>query len=349
MSYTAQIRKTVDGQKYNETKTSADLKFVELWALKREAQLSEPGAIERERHAGTNLGMVLQWYLEDFQGASKFGRSKLSHISYLINDYEFAELDAVKLTPAQLIQHARRRGSRIAPNQSKPAGPSTINNDFIWLRNAMRAVRLTRGIPVNVQAVDDAVGLLRQERVVSRSNSRDRRPTRDELDSALTYLSERDGRATIPMVDVVLFALFSGRRQEEICRIQWKDLDERRRGVLVRQMKHPRKKVDTFVFLTEEAWAIIQRQSRVSDEIFPYVSKSISAAFTRVTSFLEIDDLRFHDLRHECVSWLFERGWDIPRVAGVSGHKSWGSLQRYTHLRESEPYDKYQGWPWRWL
>ena len=111
-------------------------------------------------------------------------------------------------------------------------------------------------------------------------------------------------------------------------------------------MKHPREKTDTWVFLVEAAWSIIQRQEKTANEIFPYNGKSISAAFTRACNFLEIEDLRFHDLRHECTSWLFELGWDIPRVSSVTGHKSWSSLQRYTHIRELGIKDKYEGWAW---
>jgi|TARA_R110000782_G_scaffold256548_1_gene345599 integrase len=148
------------------------------------------------------------------------------------------------------------------------------------------------------------------------------------------------------MVEVMLFALFSSRRQDEICRIQWSDLDEENRRVLVRGMKHPREKTDTWVFLTGFAWNVIQRQPKTEKEIFPYNGKSISAAFTRACHFLEIDDLRFHDLRHECASWLFELGWDIPRVSRVTGHKSWSSLQRYTHLRDLGQKDRYSGWSW---
>jgi len=49
-------------------------------------------------------------------------------------------------------------------------------------------------------------------------------------------------------------------------------------------------------------------------------------------------------LRHDGVSRLFELGWNIPHVAAVSGHRSWSSLKRYTHLRQAG--DKYAGWPW---
>ena len=62
---------------------------------------------------------------------------------------------------------------------------------------------------------------------------------------------------------------------------------------------------------------------------------------------LGIEDLRFHDLRHDGISRLFEircHGGSLPHVAAVSRHRSWKSLQRYTHVRQKT--DKYAGWPW---
>jgi integrase len=56
-------------------------------------------------------------------------------------------------------------------------------------------------------------------------------------------------------------------------------------------------------------------------------------------------DLRFHDLRHEGISRLFEIGRTIPQVAAVSGLRSWTSLKRYTHIRQST--DKYENWKWK--
>jgi len=45
-----------------------------------------------------------------------------------------------------------------------------------------------------------------------------------------------------------------------------------------------------------------------------------------------IEDLRFHDLRHEAVSRFFEMGLNVPEVALISGHKDYRMLARYTHM-----------------
>lgn len=146
------------------------------------------------------------------------------------------------------------------------------------------------------------------------------------------------------MCRLIAFAVFSTRRQEEITRVRWSDLEQGR--VMVRDMKHPEgaKGNDTWVDLPPEAERIARAMPMVSDRIFPFGTDAISASFTRACRILGIEDLRFHDLRHEGISRLFEMGWTIPRVAAVSGHRSWQSLQRYTHVRQTG--DRWSGWPW---
>jgi integrase len=340
MRYTAQVRIRRNGKViYSESETFTKKSLAKEWAAKREVELKLPKAMDHLRHEGLAIGTVLEWYKEDFDGKSKFGRSKLSHINYLINHDDFSSLKALELTSGQLVAHVNQR-------RREGAGASTVNNDLVWLRNAFRAVRIGRNVPLDLQVIDDAAFLCRKEKLVAKSKQRSRRPSIEELNQLMDYFDSRDGRAIIPMLEVTLFALFSSRRQDEICRIKWADLDEDNQRVMVRDMKHPREKTDTWVFLTDPAWTILQRQKKTADEIFPYNGKSVSSAFTRACQFLDIDDLRFHDLRHECTSWLFEQGWDIPRVSSVTGHKSWSSLQRYTHIRELGIKNKYDDWGW---
>tara|TARA_R100000687_G_C6438807_1_gene159449 strand:- start:363 stop:1421 length:1059 start_codon:yes stop_codon:yes gene_type:complete len=327
--YTARIRVKRDGQiVHQESETFARKALAKAWADKREGELRVPGALERLTRVGVSVGQVLQWYLDDYDGVNKFGRSKNTSLNQLINDPELAGLDAMSLTSGQMVAHARRR-------LGNGAGPATVNNDFIWLRTAMRAVRIGRDLPLDLQAIDDAAFICRKERLIAKSSQRDRRPTLSEVDKHLKHFSERDGRAQTPMVDIIQFALFSSRRQEEICRIRWADVDRDKQRVLVRDMKHPKQLVDTWVFVPDLAWQVLLRQPESEDgRVFPYNSKTVSSNFTRACKLLGIKDLRFHDLRHECISWLFEQGWDIPRVASVTGHKAWTSLQRYTHLEQ---------------
>jgi len=326
--YTARIRIKRDGKTLvDESQTFVKRSLAKAWADKREVFLSDPFNLKKVVAGGLSVGDVLAWYRDEYQRVKPFGRTKLDAISQLINRDALADLDALSLTSGQLVRHAFARAG-------EGTGPSTVNNDFVWLRVALRAHRIGNDSAVDERVVDDAALLCRKEKLIAKSNERDRRPSVDEMKKLLSFFGERDGRAELPMVDIVLLAMVSGRRQDEICRIRWADLDSKNSRVLVRDMKHPRQLVDTWVDLPARAMKIIERQDRVDERIFPFVSKSVSAAFTRACKFLVIDDLRFHDLRHEAASCLFELGLDIPFVAKVTGHKSWSSLQRYTQIEQ---------------
>jgi integrase len=137
------------------------------------------------------------------------------------------------------------------------------------------------------------------------------------------------------MEAIVDFAIASARRESEICRLEWRDNDKATRTGMVRDAKHPTAKDGNhrrFKY-TPEAWALVSAQPQTAEYIFPYDPKSVGAAFTRACKLLGIQDLRFHDLRHEATSRLFERGYQIHEVAQFTLHDSWNELKRYTNLK----------------
>ncbi len=159
-----------------------------------------------------------------------------------------------------------------------------------------------------------------------------------EESALLAHFEQRDRRAAIPMADIVRFALLTARRQEEITRLRWSDLDRERSIGWIDDVKHPRHKTGNrrAFRIVRAAWEIIDRQSQTGARVFPFDARSISAAFTRATRLLGIRDLRFHDLRHEATSRLFEAGYSLQEVALFTLHESGASLRRYTHLRPED-------------
>lgn len=63
---------------------------------------------------------------------------------------------------------------------------------------------------------------------------------------------------------------------------------------------------------------------------------AITRAFARASKRAGVKNARIHDLRHEAVSRLFEKGLDVMEVASISGHKTLWQLKRYTHLKASD-------------
>lgn len=180
--------------------------------------------------------------------------------------------------------------------------------------------------------------------MIGRSFERDRRPTDDEIELLLEHFDNKSN-AIIPMARIVRFAIATAMRQEEICKIEWQDVDLKRRIVVVRDRKDPRRKagnhqkVPLLNLTGYDAWQILLEQKILTGgkgRCFPYHHKSVGTAFRRGRQELGTDDLRFHDLRHEATSRLFEAGLSIERVALVTGHKDWKMLRRYTNLNPED-------------
>jgi len=130
---------------------------------------------------------------------------------------------------------------------------------------------------------------------------------------------------------------------DEIFRVTWADLDEKAKLLTIRDRKDPRLKkgndqeIPLLKLTGFDALALIQAQRpqhpHPDGRIFPYCKRTATAAFARACDKLAIEDLHFHDLRHEGTSRLFEAGLSIQQVALVTGHKDWKMLRRYTHLK----------------
>lgn len=105
--------------------------------------------------------------------------------------------------------------------------------------------RPARNYSLDQQAIKDAWKVTDILGITSKSQERDRRPTLDELDKLMQHFADRSRRrpASVPMNRIIAFAIFSTRRHEDIVRITWTDLDTENSRCLVRDMKHPGKKI----------------------------------------------------------------------------------------------------------
>jgi integrase len=322
---------------FRENRTFDRKQAAYAWADARETELNTPGGLDRALTGHVMLRDVIDKYVDTSR--KEIGRTK-AQVLKAIKAYPLADMECGEIGSTEIVSFATELG--------KDRKPQTVANYLSHLAAVFSIAQPAWGYPLDRHAVLDAMRVTKRLGITGKSAKRSRRPTLAELDQLLTYFHDRKQRApqAMPMHVVIAFALFSTKRQEEITRIQWVDLDEQHKRVLVRDMKNPGEKIgnDVWCDLPDPALAIIQAMPRRKPEIFPYSTDAITANFTRACKLLGIEDLHFHDLRHEGISRLFELGLSIPHVAAVSGHRSWVSLKRYTHIRQSG--DKYEGWKW---
>lgn len=89
--------------------------------------------------------------------------------------------------------------------------------------------------------------------------------------------------------------------------------------------------------LSPRALVALRRIRRVlGDRMAMPAASTITHAFTAAAKAAGLQDLHFHDLRHEATSRLFELGLNIAEVAAITGHKTWSQLARYTHPKAED-------------
>jgi integrase len=61
--------------------------------------------------------------------------------------------------------------------------------------------------------------------------------------------------------------------------------------------------------------------------------KTWRTAWRNVTRAAGLRGLRFHDLRHQCITELLEGGAPEAAVLSIAGHVSWKMMEHYSHVR----------------
>lgn len=241
-----------------------------------------------------------------------------------------AAKEAHELKKTDIIEHVMAR-------RTEGVCAATAQHDVTFLRGVLQYAPSRWDDCENVSAapIVAALPMLTKHGMVGKSTPRKRRPTDEEIHSLIQYLGAQDERAKVKVVPCLLFALASTRRRGEICRMRWDDIDWERRTYLVRDLKHPTKKLGnhkTFP-LTDDLAAIVKAQPRTDDRVFPYNDKSLGARYTLAKKALGIVDLRFHDSRRDAISRLlkFLRPHEVRLI---SGHENTVILERVYDARD---------------
>ncbi len=135
--------------------------------------------------------------------------------------------------------------------------------------------------------------------------------------------------------------LLTGVRKMELLNITWDDVDVKRRTITLHDTKNGERRA---LPLAGPALELIQKMARVRRRIdtrmvFPGgkdPSKPINIrdSWEKALEAAEIEDFRFHDLRHSTASYLAMDGASLAEIAEVLGHKTLQMVKRYAHLSE---------------
>lgn len=292
-----------------------------------------PSYVTQFSNESFSIQEAIERFISESTDAAQWARSRKRAYRLLIT--ELGEFTFDSFTAEHVVQFAQRRRAGLIP-YCDPVGPSTVQSEISYLNVVWRRAVERYGVKADHALVTKAMRWLRADGVIGDSERRDRRPTQHELAMLREYW-RGSNQLEMPLVDMLDFTLLTCVRRAELVGLRWEDfVDGPEPRILVRDRKDPKRKNNhMWLPLIGESAAIIRRQPRTSDRIFPYSESSISHRMWVTCTKLGIKGLSWHCFRHEGISRKFELGWSIPQVAQMSGHRTWENLQRYTHLSPS--------------
>ncbi|MDR8877460.1 Tyrosine recombinase XerC [Burkholderia multivorans] len=239
-----------------------------------------------------------------------------------------------RLADVSSVDIASYRDMRLASfskNTNRPVSPNSVRLEMALLSDLFTIAIIEWGV-----CKDNPLSRVRKPKLPP---GRDRRITWGEERRLLRGASQHKN---IELYSMIVLALETAMRQGELLKLRWENIDLRTRIAHLPITKNGSKRD---VPLSLRAVDALTRLGVQADgQVFEYTSDGFKSAWRALVRRVGIQDLHFHDLRHEAVSRLFELGTlDMMEVATISGHKSMQMLKRYTHLKASNLVAKLDG------
>ena len=179
---------------------------------------------------------------------------------------------------------------------------------------------------------------IRQIRMPKPGKPRTRRLEAGEEEALLTACAASGAHY---LHSFVVLAIETGMRFGELAGVLWKHVDLDKKIIYLPDTKNGSPRTVPLSTRAIAALRILPRS--ISGRLFTAKPGSIRSAFLIAVQKAKacspegmLQNLRFHDLRHEAVSRLFEKGLNTFEVGSISGHKTLAMLQRYTHFKAND-------------
>lgn len=281
---------------------AGQMRFRELVEKYAEAKLVEPVYVDGRKVAGLRSLYSAKLYTQIL--LEYFGNRKVRDITH-------ADLEAFKMAR---IKTTTRAG--------KQRAIASVNRELEQMRTILNfAAR---------QRVIDVTPFKHGEQLIERSaeNSRDRVLSFEEEERLLAACVDRRAH----LRPLIIAALDTGLRRGELFKLEWRDVDFESRLIVVRAINSKTNKPRE-VAMTARLFDELMRLSEepFGESVFG-IQTNVKRSFTTACREAGIKGLRFHDLRHTCVTRLIGAGLQHTEAMKVSGHTTLSMLNRYLNV-----------------
>ena len=297
---------------YPVTCKTFDTKFeAEAWSRDVESEMDKGIFTTRKEAESVTLKELLQRYLDEYVPALASPKREANRVKALQNRSLSMRIVAT-IRGQDITNFIRER-------QSEGVGGNTIRLDLAVLSRVFNLAISSWGL----ESIRNPVEKVSKPKV---AKGRTRRLEEGEFESLLMH-------APTPFKLILQFAVESAMRREEIASIEWKDVNFERRTVYLPKTKNSEERT---VPLSPAALDILTEAKAIqkNSKVFAMSADAITQAMEQARKLATIENLHFHDLRHEATSRLFEHtDLDVMEIRAITGHRNLQMLARYSHLR----------------
>jgi integrase len=239
--------------------------------------------------------------------------------------------------------------------QSSPVAFTTVQRRFTALKACLNTAQKTHKVITHHQLAGVTL-----KRTTAQLETADEKPPRfltrkDEYPRLVAALNARQtrmrasglpcmaGQYTDHLMPLVLVALHTGLRRGDLFSLEWSHINLERGQITKVINKTRRKTIKPVVLpLRNDAVAVLRdwrAQTSGNGLVFPSPVTgrqldSVKTAWRNLMAAADIQDFRFHDLRHTFASWLVMQGASLFTVQKLMTHSTAEMTQVYAHLSD---------------
>lgn len=299
-----------------QTRTFTTRADAERWGKETEIAIERGLFFDRSIAERTTISELIDRYRSEVVPNMK-GKHVLPALNQI--SASFGEYALSSITSEMIAAHRDMRLRTVAA--------STVKKEINLLSSMIDLAGKKWGIPV-------AVNPCQMVKRPVEPKGRDRRLQEGEEEALLKACA-----ASSPeLAAIVRMALETGAQLGELLKLQWKQVNLEKQTARLLDTKNGEDRTIPLSTSAVAALMSIRHIQSIDGRVFYNwsASDSFNKTWARICARAGIEDLRFHDLRHEAVSRLFEKGLNPMEAASVSGHKTLAMLKRYTHLRAED-------------
>ena len=308
---------TYNGQQIQRSTETKDGKLAQRIFDKIKGQIAERKWFKSLPGEGITFKELMDKYLTDYSATNKAPRSFIRDKS--LKDHlckTFGNCYLVDITAPMIAEYKIKR-------RAEGAAPRTINYELTLMGHAFNlAIKEWEWINEN------PAQKVRKEKV------------RNTLERWLKPDEEKRLLKTAPewLRDIVVFDIHTGLRMSELLELKWSRVDMERKTIMITEQKN--RGVDTLP-LNMTAFTVLCKRHALKnpdcDLVFPsqagsrILNRNLFRAFKDALARAEIEDFRFHDLRHTFATRLVQSGVGIYEVQRLGRWKTGAMVMRYAH------------------